>query len=259
MLPDGKTVNGVFKRDDSVYFSASFLAGLMLKGMPKTRAGIYKLADREEWPLIRVPGKGASDGVRYFKVPNDMEELIKSQHSDLLSDHFGAQDYIESFSTPIPILKQQSRVYKDKESETVTIEAYPDIRASSGPGQAVPTDQMVMQVAINAKDFRDYIGMSPKNIKIITNYGDSNKPTINHGDQVLVDISCQSFIDDALYVIQQGDNLRIKRIKLRLDGSIEVKSDNVKDFSPEIYKPDEAAEFNVVGKVLPFKFGKFDI
>lgn len=259
MLPNGSTVNGVYKKDESVYFSASFLAGLHLKGMPKTRAGIYKLAERDNWPVIRVPGKGAADGVRYFKAPIDIEMLIRKEYSNLLSEHFGAQNYIESSSKPIPMMNQKTNIYSDNNDEHITIEAYPHIRASSGPGQAVPTDQIAMQVAINAKDFRDYIGMSPKNVKIITNYGDSNKPTINHGDQVLVDITCHSFIDDALYVIQQGDNLRIKRIKLRLDGSIEVKSDNVKDFSPEFYKAEEAAEFKVIGKVLPFKFGKFDI
>lgn len=233
---------------DLQWFSAYDLAKLgtnLVAGLPTTAPGCKGRAESEGWETRVVKGKGGKGGMRTeYKPTGKVHDAIRAYYQE---------------GRPHSINQSIKPYVNESASDTIHIEHYVDVRASSGPGQAVPTDQIVMQVAINAKDFRDYIGMSPKNIKIITNYGDSNKPTINHGDQVLVDITCRSFIDDALYVIQQGDNLRIKRIKLRLDGSIEVKSDNVKDFSPEFYKPEEAAEFNVIGKVLPFKFGKFDI
>lgn len=238
------------------WFSAYELAKLgaeLVGGLPTTAPGCKGRAESEGWESRTVKGKGGKGGLRTeYKPTGKVMLAIAAYYKDSIVDYYS--------NPPTRTIEQPIKAYRDvSDIDPVYIEHYLDVRASSGPGQAVPTDQMVLQVAINAKDFRDYIGMSPKNIKIITNYGDSNKPTINHGDQVLVDITCHSFIDDALYVIQQGENLRIKRIKLRLDGSIEVKSDNVKDFSPEFYKPEEAAEFKVIGKVLPFKFGKFDI
>jgi len=81
--------------------------------------------------------------------------------------------------------------------------------------------------------------------------------TLSHGDQVFVDTACNKFIDDAIYVIMQDDLLRIKRVKLKLDGSILVKSDNQNGFGIEEYTAEQAANFKVVGKVLPFKFGQF--
>lgn len=104
-----------------------------------------------------------------------------------------------------------------------------------------------------------YVRLEPKHVKAITVYGDSMNPTLQHDDQVLINTACNRFVDDAIYVIQQGNVLRLKRIKLKLDGSIEVKSNNNHGFGTEIYNKEEAAAFTVVGKVLPFKFGKFDL
>ncbi len=256
MSPVNFLQKGMVKREDGDYFSASALAAANIKGMPNSRAGVYKKADREGWPSINVPGKGALDGVKYFKLPDALVEQLEVA----IGEHSFGQD-LEGIELKNRRVEQKTLSYDHDmtDQDFVYIDAYPEVRAASGAGQMASTEQVVLKIAMNIKDYRDYIGVSFKNIKMITNYGDSNTPTINHGDQVMVDISCNKFIDDAFYVFLQADNLRIKRIKLRLDGSIEVKSDNVKDFMPEIYKPDEAAEFNIVGRVIPFKFGKFTL
>lgn len=140
------------------------------------------------------------------------------------------------------------------------IDNYVEVRAAAGHGQLTPTDQLILQLKVNAADWRRYIGLDHKHVKLITVHGDSMKPTLSHGDQVMVDTACSSFIDDAIYCIQQGENLRFKRIKLNLDGSIVVKSDNEKEgFPPEIYSADEASHFRVIGRVIPLKFGWFEI
>lgn len=140
------------------------------------------------------------------------------------------------------------------------IDNYVEVRAAAGHGQLTPTDQLILQLKVNAADWRRYVGLDHKHIKVITVHGDSMKPTLSHGDQVMVDTACSSFIDDAIYCIQQGENLRFKRIKLNLDGSIVVKSDNEKEgFPPEIYSADEASHFRVIGRVIPLKFGWFEI
>ena len=145
-------------------------------------------------------------------------------------------------------------------SDTIYIESFPDVRAAAGTGQISPTEQTVVQLKVNSADWRRYVGLDHKHVKVITVHGDSMKPTLSHGDQVMVDTACSSFIDDAIYCIQQGDNLRFKRVKLNLDGSIIVKSDNDKEgFPPETYKPEEAVNFRVIGRVIPLKFGWFEI
>ncbi|QVL45300.1 MAG: helix-turn-helix transcriptional regulator [Methylophilaceae bacterium] len=119
-------------------------------------------------------------------------------------------------------------------------------------------NKMIINVLINAIDWRNKTDANASKLKVVTVYGDSMSPTLNHGDQVILDTSCNKFIDDAIYAIQQGVSLRIKRIKLHLNGSIEVKSDNNHGFSAEKYTAGEAKNLNIVCKVLPYKFGQFE-
>lgn len=157
-------------------------------------------------------------------------------------------------------LKTKQNNQKYNVEDTVYIESYPEVRGAAGVGQVTPTDQVIVKMAVNAADWRNYVGLDHRHIKIVAVHGDSMKPALSHGDQVLVDTACHSFVDDAIYAIQQGDLTRFKRIKLRLDGSIEVKSDNEKEgFKLETYTAEDAAEFKLIGRVIPFKFGRFDL
>lgn len=205
------------------------LLDLRIQDSPATQGDIDKVSKY----LI----KGAQ---RHLRIADKLAEQIPNYNLDDQKAKMAA-------------MMQDSADYQ----HTLYIEHYPDVRAAAGSGQVTPTDQVMVNVAINADELR---ALNHKNIKLITVYGDSMKPTLSHGDQVFVDVSCTNFIDDAIYAVQQGDLTRIKRIKLRFDGSIEVRSDNEKNgFSTETYNKLEAADFHVIGRVIPYKFGKFEI
>lgn len=264
MLPEKseyvESERGTIITNDGEYFPASFLANLKSDKLPNSRAGIYKAADRLGWPCIKIPGKGAKDGVRYFLVPK--EYLVSTNP---LAD--AAMDYE---IVPIKPLVSGNGVHSGvtaddhpyqqaKYQDAIYIESYPEVRGAAGTGQVTPTDQVIIKLAVNAADWRNYVGLDHRHIKVVAVHGDSMKPALSHGDQVLVDTACNRFIDNDIYAIQQGDLTRFKRIKLRLDGSIEVKSDNEKEgFKLETYTAEEAAEFKLIGRVIPFKFGRFD-
>lgn len=252
-----ETGRGTILSKDGEYFPATMLAELNIPGLPKTRAGIYKVAARDGWPFIHRPGRGAKDGVRYFLVPKDILEKINliTLNSDRGEECPTKPLVSEDGKHKSLILKGAGYSCQD----SIFIEHYVDVRGAAGAGQVTPTDQMIICVAVNAVEWRNYVGLNPKHVKVISVYGDSMTPSLQHGDQVLVDTACNRFIDDSIYAIQQGDVLRIKRIKLKLDGSIEVKSDNDRGFGKEIYSKEEAELFTVFGRVLPFKFGRFDL
>lgn len=153
----------------------------------------------------------------------------------------------------------QIRNQATENSAHVLIDTFPDVKAAAGEGQLSPTDQTIVQLRVNSADWRNYVGLDHRHVKIISIHGDSMKPTFNHGDQVLVDTACNRLIDDGVYAFMQDDLLRVKRIKLKLNGDIEVKSDNGQGFAPETYTQQEANFFIVFGRVLPFKFGKVDL
>jgi len=265
---------GIIPTKDGDYFSATFLSKLKSEKLPNSRAGIYKMANRLGWPSINVPGKGAKDGVKYFSVP---KEYLQVDSSDIeIKVANSAIDAINKSNAnyptePIKPLVSGSGIHSGgvtdehfyqqvKHQESIYIESYLEVRGAAGAGQLTPTDQVIIKLAVNAADWRNYVGLDHRHIKVVAVHGDSMKPALSHGDQVLVDTACTSFIDNDIYAIQQGDLTRFKRIKLRLDGSIEVKSDNEKDgFKLETYTAMEAAEFQLIGRVIPFKFGRFDL
>jgi phage repressor protein C with HTH and peptisase S24 domain len=113
-----------------------------------------------------------------------------------------------------------------------------------------------MKVRVDARLLRERIHNGFQSIKIASVSGDSMEPTLSHGDQVLIDTSYDRFVENAIYAIQQDGFLRFKRIQLKLDGSITVKSDGYPDV--ESYSAEETALFIVVGIVIPFKFGRFE-
>ena len=247
----GDVANGIaITEDGTEYYSATALS--RLGGVyPTSRAGIYKMAEREGWQFINLPGKGAKDGVKYFRLPS------KPKKNDI--DIFGALSLGMKKTDQKPAAYGLSTPDNKNVVDTICIEHYASVKGSAGPGQVTPTDQTIIQVAINASEWRNYVGLDHKHVKIITIHGDSMRPTFCHGDQVLVDTACHSFIDDGVYAIQQGDLLRVKRIKLKLDGSIEVKSDNTQGFSTDVHTKEEAADFKIYGRVIPFKFGKIEL
>lgn len=87
----------------------------------------------------------------------------------------------------------------------------------------------------------------PEQLGMVTIRGDSMKPTLLEGDQVLVDRGQASLDFDGLYAIRFGNAIQVKRIgRHRNKGWVRVISDN------ESYGPVEATggDLDVVGRVL---------
>lgn len=86
----------------------------------------------------------------------------------------------------------------------------------------------------------------PKNLFLVTCYGDSMEPTFKEGDTVIIDVSEQQIKGDALYVIKMGPGIYLKRIQELLDQKCLIISDNTR------YHNFEAPldEIEVLGKVV---------
>lgn len=252
---------------DLEWFSAADLAEFgknWVAGLPTTSVGCKGRAVSKGWESRQVQGKGGPNGVLTEYKPSQevldairshLAEQYKNTNVDLVFQMESGD--VAAIELKTAQSKQLASVSQKQFTDAIYIEQLTDVRAAAGGGQVTPTDQVSVMVAINAVNWRNRVGANADKVKIITVYGDSMEGTLSHGDQVFVDTACNKFIDDAIYVIMQDDLLRIKRVKLKLDGSILVKSDNENGFGIEEYTADQAANFRVVGKVLPFKFGQF--
>ena len=102
------------------------------------------------------------------------------------------------------------------------------VRASAGPG-AIPYDQAGK--AYFAFDEIWLKGLTPSSasrLSIIRVEGDSMAPTLNAGDDILVDLGdCNDRLRDGIYVLRADDALVVKRLALHPAGRrATVQSDN---------------------------------
>lgn len=115
----------------------------------------------------------------------------------------------------------------DDEADTVWIPLFA-AAGSMGPGSDVQVDEVILdKVPVS----RRWLGLNlprsrPDALRLVHAYGDSMGDTLRSGDFALVDTD-RSFVDvDGVYVLEANDQLFIKRVTRRMDGSIDVSSDN---------------------------------
>jgi phage repressor protein C with HTH and peptisase S24 domain len=124
-----------------------------------------------------------------------------------------------------------------------------DVRAAAGAGAAVLSERIVDHLAFKTSWIVDEMGLNPRSLFLIMVVGDSMIPTLKNGDLALVDRGDPRFRDNAIYAIEVGGDLIVKRVQRRVDGRVVILSDN------PVYKPDElspeAAEgVNVIGRLV---------
>jgi phage repressor protein C with HTH and peptisase S24 domain len=102
------------------------------------------------------------------------------------------------------------------------------VRASAGPG-AVPYEQAGRPYLAFDENWLKRLTASPAGrLSIIRVEGDSMAPTLNAGDDILVDLGdCMERLRDGIYVLRADDALVVKRLALHPAGRrVTVQSDN---------------------------------
>ena len=79
------------------------------------------------------------------------------------------------------------------------------------------------------------------------------KPTIPDGSILVVDHSQRDVTHGCIYVFNVCDQLLVKRARWRMDGRLELVSDNVDEGYPvETFGPEAVDDLRVVGRVVYF-------
>ena len=102
------------------------------------------------------------------------------------------------------------------------------VRASAGPG-AIPSDESSRPYfAFDEKWLKALTGSDAGRLSIIRVEGDSMAPTLNAGDDILVDLSdTMQRLRDGIYVLRADDVLVVKRLAIHPAGRrVTVQSDN---------------------------------
>jgi len=101
------------------------------------------------------------------------------------------------------------------------------IGASAGAGASIDGEPIEGELAFDPRWLRD-LGADPRALSIIRVEGDSMAPTLNDGDDILVDGSdAAARLRDGIYVLRMDDGLMVKRVaRAPGQGRLSVISDN---------------------------------
>ncbi len=90
---------------------------------------------------------------------------------------------------------------------------------------------------------------NPKALRFIHAYGDSMSPTFEDGDILLVDTEVKDPRSiDGVYVMSAHERIYIKRVRQRLDGIVEISSDNPTVKTVDVLNGDHT--INILGRVV---------
>lgn len=151
--------------------------------------------------------------------------------------HFGYD-----FKTEQQIPKVQSLA--DSHSYIVPVPFY-SAKAAAGAGVELPSYPEKDVIYFDKRLLQNVLGINQENAAFITAKGDSMLPIINDGDLLLVDSSVQDIINGKVFVVKDGNDLRVKRLKQEWNGDIYLISDNEK------YPPEKVNHpINIIGRVV---------
>lgn len=102
------------------------------------------------------------------------------------------------------------------------------VRASAGPGALPGAEQAQPYFAFDERWLKALTGSRQDKLSIIRVEGDSMAPTLNDGDDILVDkAGCSEALRDGIYVLRVDDSLLVKRLAIHpLGRRVTVQSDN---------------------------------
>jgi hypothetical protein len=121
------------------------------------------------------------------------------------------------------------------------------VGASAGPGAINDAETLAGKIGFDEKWLRKQ-GLEPSKLSLIRVDGDSMAPTLNHGDDIMVDNSASATaLRDGIHVIRLDDVLMVKRLAKGPVGRLSVMSDNpaYPDW-PDV----DGADVAIIGRVV---------
>lgn len=101
-------------------------------------------------------------------------------------------------------------------------------KAAAGKGAEISDYPEKDVILFDKRYLQAVIGHNLEHLSLITAEGDSMYPTIMDSDLLMVDDSIKEIRPNKIFVIRQGDKLRVKRLKTELSGDTLILSDNPK-------------------------------
>ena len=123
------------------------------------------------------------------------------------------------------------------------------IKLSAGSGMEAVEETGLPPLAFRESWLKKKHVTSRKHLRILEVDGPSMEPLLMDGDVVLIDLGQHDIIDNEVYAIAYGSELRIKRLSKRFDGGLIIRSDNQR-YPDEAISPAESQHIRVLGRMI---------
>ena len=121
------------------------------------------------------------------------------------------------------------------------------IGASAGAGALTDVEALAGKVGFDETWLRQ-MGVDPAQVTLIKVQGDSMQPTLNDGDDIMVDkAAAQRPIKDGVHVLRMDDVLMVKRLEAAKKGGLSVLSDNP---AYPAWRDIGASSVTIIGRVV---------
>lgn len=124
-----------------------------------------------------------------------------------------------------------------------------DVAASAGNGAIIHDESIVDHLAFKREWLTQVMGCAPDRVCVIQVRGDSMTPTINDADLLLLDMRADAQRYEGVYVIQLQGSLLVKRLRFKVNGTVDVISDNPR-YATETLTNKESNQLTVLGRVV---------
>ena len=140
----------------------------------------------------------------------------------IIARHFGVtEDYLGAHSG-----YTESKKIHTYPTNILSISYY-NVQASAGPGALNDYDHVMRTLPFDKNQLRELGCTEPDHLAVLKVDGDSMTPTLNHGDDILLDTRVEHARRDGIYVLRNDGSLLVKRVSVNpATGLITVKSDN---------------------------------
>ncbi len=209
-----------------------------IKSIVSSDFGSKKIFDKDVADLLHITQMNFATMKKRNKVP--FNELL-----DFCATKSISINWILYGQSPESLVEATNKYYM--------VKYFNDINASAGGGSMTENEEIQdLQIPI---EFVYMLGGEKelKNIEAINVSGDSMEPTFSYNDIVFINRAKTDLQRGGIFTIRTDAGLFIKRVQKRIDGKIDIISDN-KVYSTQTLHP---SEIEVIGRVVS-RFGDVD-
>jgi len=156
--------------------------------------------------------------------------------------------YLDSDSTRPQVVVEWSKP-DDLQPDVYALVPRLSVQLSAGDGCHSDLETELPPLAFRREWLQKKNVTSKNNLRVVSVHGDSMQDYLQDGDVVLLDTGQTSIKDGSVYALRLSDELKIKRLFKKFDGSISISSDNDK-YPVETLSPAQAEHLQVIGLAI---------